>query len=124
LIQYGNNEYRDDRNALDTICSAVPAEMIPMLAVKESAAEAWQAIKTFRIGDEPGGWCRRRPSAWSTRTSSSVMRSHGDLGDAERDENAVRKYLRVIQGRYKHRVVSWRLSLISPRCPLRRSPAH
>lgn len=55
---------------------------------------------------------------------SAILQRLGDLGDAERDENAVRKYLRVIQGRYKHRVVSWRLSLISPRCPLRRSPAH
>jgi hypothetical protein len=25
VIKYGDNDYRDDRNALDAICSAVPA---------------------------------------------------------------------------------------------------
>jgi hypothetical protein len=52
VIEFGDGDFRDDRNALDAICSAVPSEMIPALAVKETATEAWEAIKILRIGDE------------------------------------------------------------------------
>jgi hypothetical protein len=45
-------EYDDDRSALDAICSAVPEEMVPALATKDTAYDAWEAIKTFRIGDD------------------------------------------------------------------------
>lgn len=52
VVEYGDGDYCDDRTTLDAICSAVPSEMIPTLAVKETATEAWEAIKTLRIGDE------------------------------------------------------------------------
>ena len=38
--------------ALDTLCSAVPPEMWPVIADKEIAKEAWEAIATMRIGDD------------------------------------------------------------------------
>ncbi|KAK2630796.1 hypothetical protein QOZ80_UnG0725510 [Eleusine coracana subsp. coracana] len=38
--------------ALDALCSAVLAEMVPGIADKETAKEAWQAIKTLRVGDD------------------------------------------------------------------------
>ncbi|XP_025815691.1 uncharacterized protein LOC112892792 [Panicum hallii] len=121
VIEYGDGGYRDDRSALDAICSAVPAEMIPMLAVKETAMEAWEAIKTLRIGDE-----RRRGLAAQTLRKeyentklrdgeaiedfalrfSGVLQRLGDLGDPEPEEKAVKKYLRVVRPRYKHLVVS------------------
>ena len=44
-------EYDNDRSALDAICSAVPEEMVPALAEKDTAKEAWEAIRTFHIGD-------------------------------------------------------------------------
>jgi transposase InsO family protein len=43
-------DYRQDRQALAAILRAVPAEMLATLAVKETAQEAWEAIKTRRIG--------------------------------------------------------------------------
>jgi hypothetical protein len=45
-------EYDDDRSALDAICSAVPEEMVPALATKDTAYDAWEAIKTFCISDD------------------------------------------------------------------------
>ena len=51
-IEFDDAEYDDDRSALDAICSGVPAEMVPVLVAKPSAKEAWEAIKTFRIGDD------------------------------------------------------------------------
>jgi hypothetical protein len=50
IIDTGVGEYDDDRMALEAILRAVPAEMIPMLAVKDTAKEAWDVIKTIRVG--------------------------------------------------------------------------
>jgi hypothetical protein len=36
--------------ALDAITSAVPQEMLASLAVKKSITEAWEAVKSLRIG--------------------------------------------------------------------------
>jgi hypothetical protein len=38
--------------ALDTLCSVVPPEMVPMIAKKEMAKEAWDTITTMRVGDD------------------------------------------------------------------------
>jgi hypothetical protein len=138
VIEYGDGGYRDDRSALDAICSAVPAEMIPTLAVKETATEAWEAIKTLRIGDE-----RRRGVAAQTLRKeyentrlhdgeaiedfalrfSGVLQRLGDLGDPEPEEKAVKKYLRVDQGT-NISLSPWKPSLISRSSRLRRSPGH
>jgi hypothetical protein len=45
-------EFQVDRMAFDAICSAVPTDMITTLAVKPMAKEAWDCIKTIRIGDD------------------------------------------------------------------------
>lgn len=52
VVEYGDGDYRDDRTALNASCSTVPVEMIPVLAVRDSATEAWEAIKMLRISDE------------------------------------------------------------------------
>ena len=41
---------REDMAALSALIRAVPPEMVPVLAVKETAAEAWEAIKLMRVG--------------------------------------------------------------------------
>ena len=52
IIESGDGEFHDDRTALEAICSGVPPEMVPTLATKPSAKEAWEAIRSMRIGDE------------------------------------------------------------------------
>jgi hypothetical protein len=52
VIKTGEGEYKDDRAALEGLLCSVPVEMIPMLAVKSTAKETWDAIKTIRIGAE------------------------------------------------------------------------
>jgi hypothetical protein len=37
---------------LDAPCGAVPPEMVPTIAKKETAKEAWDAIATMRVGDD------------------------------------------------------------------------
>lgn len=51
-VEIGYDDYHDDCTALDAICSAVPPELVPTLATKPSAHEAWEAIKKMCIGDE------------------------------------------------------------------------
>jgi hypothetical protein len=43
---------QEDRMALDAITSAVPQEMLASLAVKVTAAEVWEAVRSLRIGSE------------------------------------------------------------------------
>lgn len=62
-------DYRQDRQALTAILRAVPAEMLATLAVKETAQEAWEAIKTRRIGVQ----CVREANAQQLR------REFGDI---------------------------------------------
>jgi hypothetical protein len=50
VIETGKGDYDDDRSALEAILRAVPPEMIPLLAVKKTAKEAWDAIATIRVG--------------------------------------------------------------------------
>jgi hypothetical protein len=38
--------------ALDALCGAIPPEMMPMIAKKEMAKEAWDAIASMRVGDD------------------------------------------------------------------------
>jgi glycerol-3-phosphate dehydrogenase len=40
----------EDMAALAALIRAAPPEMVPVLAVKESANEAWEAIKMMRMG--------------------------------------------------------------------------
>jgi hypothetical protein len=121
VVEYGDGDFRDDRTALDAICSVVPSEMIPALAVKETATEAWEAIRTLRLGDER----RRAVTAQTLCTEyesikirgdeaiedftlrfTGVLQRLADLGDPEPDVKAIKKFLRVVRPRYKHLVVS------------------
>jgi hypothetical protein len=38
--------------ALDALCDAVPPEMVPTIAKKETTKEAWDATVTMRVGDD------------------------------------------------------------------------
>ncbi|XP_066358327.1 uncharacterized protein [Miscanthus floridulus] len=51
-VEFEDVEFDEDRSALDAICSAVQEDMVPALATKASAKEAWEAIRTLRIGDD------------------------------------------------------------------------
>jgi hypothetical protein len=121
VIEFGDGDYRDDRTALDAICSAVPSEMVAVLAVKETAAEAWEAIKTLRIGDER----RRAVTAQMLRAEyeniklgasegiedfalrfSGMLQRLAILEDSKLDAKALKKFLCVVCPRYKQLILS------------------
>jgi hypothetical protein len=52
VIKTREGKYKDDRAALEGLLRSVPVEMIPVLAVKSMAKEAWDMIKTICVGAE------------------------------------------------------------------------
>jgi hypothetical protein len=50
-VNPGGVEFQVDRMALDAIYSAMLPEMVTSLAMKDTAMEAWESIKTMHIGD-------------------------------------------------------------------------
>ncbi|XP_062232883.1 uncharacterized protein LOC133930247 [Phragmites australis] len=51
-VNTGGVDSQEDMMALDALCSAVPPEMVSAIADKETTKEAWDAIKTMRVGDD------------------------------------------------------------------------
>ena len=120
-VEVGDAEFQVDRMALDAICSAVPVDMLSTLATKESAKEAWDCLKTMRIGDDrvrkaTTQKLRREYELLAFRDGESVedfaMRLNNltnelaTLGDPEPKSKIVDKYLRVARPRYKQLVLS------------------
>jgi hypothetical protein len=45
-------DQQEEMIALDALCGVVPAKMVQMIAKKEMAKEAWDAIAIMRVGDD------------------------------------------------------------------------
>jgi hypothetical protein len=63
---------RDDRQALAVMLRAVPAEMRSTLAVKKSAKEAWEAVRTMQLGMD---CVKAAKSYWQSSRPSSSSRA-------------------------------------------------
>jgi uncharacterized membrane protein YgcG len=117
----GNVELHEDRMALDAICSAVPAEMISTLATKGTAREAWDCIRTMRVGNDR----IRKASTQKLRAEYEALAFHdgesvedfamwltgivtqlATLGDPESSEKVVKKYLRAARPRFSQLLLS------------------
>jgi hypothetical protein len=102
---------QEDRMALDAITSAVSQEMLASLAVKVTAAEAWEAVRYLRISSE----VVRNMRAQRLRTEfesicfkegetvddftmrlGSLIAELGTLGDLIREQQVVQKVLWVV----------------------------
>jgi hypothetical protein len=97
--------------ALDAITSTVPQEMLASLAVKTTAAEAWEAVRSLQISSE----AVRNARAQRLRTEfesirfkegeavddftmrlSSLVAELGTLGEVIKEQQVVQKLLRVV----------------------------
>lgn len=116
VVEHGVGEYHDDREALGAILRAVPPEMLRTLAVKSTAKEAWDTLKTLRLGSE-----RVREARTQTRRTefenikfkegekveqfamrlTGIMHDLEVLGDDVTEHKAVLKFLRVVPKRFK-----------------------
>lgn len=54
IIESGGVDPQDEMMALNALCSAVPPELVPMIAKKETTKEAWDVISDHE------GWGQSR----------------------------------------------------------------
>jgi hypothetical protein len=52
IIKNGGTDQQEEMMVLDAVCGAVPPEMVPTIAKKETTKEAWDAITTMRVHDD------------------------------------------------------------------------
>ena len=114
-------ERKEDRKAVAALMCATPPEMHGMLAAKASAKEAWEAIRTQRLGSNRV----REANAQKLRADfeniafkegelvddfamriSSLASQLRALGDTMDDARVVRKFLRVVPPRFAQVAVS------------------
>jgi len=120
-IDPGGVEPHKNNMALDALTSAVPAEMASTLLGKETTRDAWDSIRTARIGDE----LVRKSTAQTVRREyekldfcdgesvedfalrlTAIVSRLEILGDPEPPHKVVEKYLRCTKPRFKQLVLS------------------
>ena len=107
--------------ALDALCSAVPQEMWPVIADKETAKEALEAIATMGIGDDS---VRKTPAQNLRRQFESSMFKEGEsiedyalhinsmastlttLGNKVEETHVVEKIIRSVPQHFRQIVVA------------------
>jgi hypothetical protein len=93
---------QEDRMALDAITSVVPQEMLASLAMKATAAEAWEAVRSLRIGSEAVRNMRAQrlrteiESIRFTMPLGSLVAALGTLGEVIKEQQVVQKLLRIV----------------------------
>jgi hypothetical protein len=102
---------QEDRMALDAITSMVPQEMLASLAVMKTAAVAWDAVRSLRIGSEAvrNARTQRLRSEFEsirfkegesvddfTMRLGSLVAMLGTLGEEIKEQQVVQKLLRVV----------------------------
>jgi hypothetical protein len=120
-VDHGMVEHHEDRMAMEAILRAVPADMISSLAIKSSAKEAWDAIKIMRLGGERVRQAKRQSlmkefeniefhdgesvADFFSRIGGLVANLKS-LGGKVDEEDAVRKFLRVVPPKYSQIALS------------------
>ena len=120
-VSKGTTERETDRMALECILRSVPPEMCSTLAVKATVKEAWEAVKTMRLGvervQEAKAMVLRRQfetikfkdgenlDDFSMRISSLVSQL-GLLGVKIEEPDVVRKFLSVVPKKFKQMACS------------------
>jgi hypothetical protein len=102
---------QEDRIALDVITNAVPHQMLASLVVKATVAEAWETVRSLRIGSEVvrnaraqrlrmefESICFKKGETvddFIMRLGSLVVKL-GTLGEVIKEQHVVQKLLRVV----------------------------
>ena len=117
----GGVKPHEDMQALDALCSTVPPEMWPVIADKETAKEAWEAIATMRIGDDrvkktsaQNLWRQFDSATFKEGESiedyalrlNSMASTLTTLGDKVGESQVVEKLIQSVPQRFKQIVVA------------------
>lgn len=120
-VEHGECDEQEDRMAMEAILRAVPSEMISLLATKDSAKDAWDAIKVMRVGVDrvrkaKAQQLRREYESISFHDGESIddfalrltslVSQLGTLGERIEEQNVIEKFLRVVPERFSQIAVS------------------
>jgi hypothetical protein len=101
---------------LDALCDAVPPEMVPTIAKKETAKEAWDVIATMRVSDDRVKKATTQQPRWKFNLTtfndgetvedyalrlSDMMAYLATLGEEVKDGQIIAKMLRSLPSRFK-----------------------
>jgi hypothetical protein len=114
-INSGTNDEQEDHMAMEAIPKAVPLEFITALGSKDTEHEAWESLKTMRLG----GYRMRKAKAQQLRREyeaitfrdgeaiedfalrlTTMVSQLGQLGDTIGEEEAFAKFLHVAPLRF------------------------
>ncbi|CAH9146107.1 unnamed protein product [Cuscuta epithymum] len=116
VIEEGPGEILDDRRAMSALLRAVPPELVRTLGVKATAKEAWDTLKTMRVGVErvreakaQTCWTEFEALAFKDGEGvesfgirlTAIMNDLQVLGDPLTEHKAVQKFLRSVPRKYK-----------------------
>jgi hypothetical protein len=113
MVESGGGDLQEDMMALDVLSSAVPPEMVSAVVSKDSAKEAWDVIKTLRVGDDRvrASTALRQFENATFKEEESIedfsMRLSGmvqhlaTLGETVEESKVVGKFLHSVPHRYR-----------------------
>ncbi|KAK1630001.1 hypothetical protein QYE76_004316 [Lolium multiflorum] len=117
----GTPERETDRTTMECLLRSVPPEMLSTLAIKATAKEAWEAVKTMRLGvtrvcDSKASGLKKQLEAikfgdgedikdFGMRMTSLVSRL-GVLGVKISEPDVVRKFLSVVTPKFSQMACS------------------
>jgi len=114
-VEGGNAERGKDRRALAVILRGVPPEMKSGLVAKKTVKEAWEAIKSLRVGDTRVQEAKAQHLLKQFENAAfkdgeaiddfavrigSIAAELRELGEDMEDERVVKKMLRVVPSRF------------------------
>ena len=114
-VEGGNAERGKDRRALAVILRGVPPEMKSGLVAKKTVKEAWEAIKSLRVGDTRVQEAKAQHLLKQFENTAfkdgeaiddfavrigSIAAELRELGEDMEDERVVKKMLRVVPSRF------------------------
>lgn len=119
-VEPGGGDLQDDMMALDVLSSAVPPEMVSVVASQDTTKGVWDTIKVMRVGDdrirevtaqtllrqfESAAFKVGESMEFSMRLSGMVQHL-ATLGEKVDEAKVVDKFLRSVPHRYRQIIIS------------------
>jgi hypothetical protein len=120
-IEYGDCDLQEDCMAREVLILSVPPEMVLRVAKKQSAVDAWEAIKTMCLGSDKvqkgrAQQLRREFEAMTCHSGdkvddfalrlSNLIINLEELGEEMEEQRVVEKLLRSVPPQFDHLLTS------------------
>jgi hypothetical protein len=115
IVEKGDGDVQEDMRALDALSSAVPPELVSVVASRDSAKQAWEAIKVMQVGDNHVRASTTQQLLWQFENAtfkeeksiedfsmrlSGMVQHLATLGETVVEPKVVGKFLRSVPHRY------------------------